>query len=112
MEKGIVKELIEKMPQVGRVTFIAVRKERKAPPTALSQVQAKSSTGLEGDHFSSSFSKKRQVTLMQKEHLDAVSNIMKMDAIDPEITRRNIIVEGIKLLALKERFYYDQLNDL
>jgi len=103
MEKGIVKELVEKMPQTGKVTVIAVRKERKVQPTSLSAVLATSEAGLEGDHFSSSYSKKRQVTLIQQEHLDTVKSIMKMDVLDPMITRRNIVVEGINLLALKDQ---------
>ena len=56
--------------------------------------------GLEGDHYKGS-SRKRQVTLIQAEHLQTVASILKKDKIDPLLTRRNIVVSGINLIALK-----------
>ena len=41
------------------------------------------------------------VTLIQKEHIDAVSSILQKDEIDPALLRRNIVVSGINLTALK-----------
>jgi len=90
------------MPQVGSVTFVSVRPEKKLLPKSIDKVEAKSDSGLDGDHFSSTYSKKRQVTLIQQEHLEAVSNILSQE-IDPLLTRRNIVVSGINLLALKDR---------
>ena len=42
------------------------------------------------------------VTLIQKEHIDAVASILKRDVIDPALLRRNIVVSGINLAALKQ----------
>ena len=42
------------------------------------------------------------VTIIQEEHLDAVASLLgKSGSIDPLDTRRNLVVKGINLLALK-----------
>ena len=42
------------------------------------------------------------ITLIQKEHIDAVAAILRLDGIDPALLRRNIVVSGINLVALKQ----------
>ena len=44
---------------------------------------------------------KRQVTLIQQEHLQAVASFLGKERINPDLTRRNIVVESINLNALK-----------
>jgi len=95
----LVKELLHSIPQVGKVTFISIRPQRRALPVPVEEVTA-NETGLEGDHFNSSYSDKRAVTLIQHEHLAAVRSILGKE-IDPLLTRRNIVVSGINLLSLK-----------
>jgi MOSC domain-containing protein YiiM len=60
-------------------------------------------TGIEGEHHAKSGRSKRQVTLIQAEHLPVIASIMKRDAIDPGLLRRNLVVSGVNLIALKER---------
>jgi MOSC domain-containing protein YiiM len=98
-KEPLVKELLNTIPQVGTVEFISIRPERRAIPVAVDEVLA-GAKGLEGDHFNSSYSDKRAVTLIQFEHLEAVAGILQKD-IDPLLTRRNIVVSGINLLSLK-----------
>lgn len=98
-----MKDLLRSIPQVGKVEWIGIRKERKATPTTVEKVEAKKKTGLEGDHFKGSLSGKRQVTLIQKEHLEAVAKMLGKDMVDPLLTRRNIVVSGINLLSLKSQ---------
>lgn len=95
-----MKALLRTIPQVGKVDFISVREERKVLPVALDSVLVSEENGLEGDHYKGR-SKKRQVTLIQAEHLVAVASLLGKDKIDPLLTRRNIVVSGVNLLAFK-----------
>jgi MOSC domain-containing protein YiiM len=86
--------------QQGCVTWIGVRPARLKPPRPLQVVQAIEALGLEGDHYASPGGK-RQVTLIQSEHLQAVAGLLGIDSVSPEQVRRNIVVSGLNLLALK-----------
>lgn len=94
------------MPQQGKVTWIGVRPKRKAPLLSVENVEAITLKGLQGDHFSGSATSKRQVTLIQQEHIDLVSSVMQLDTLTPGMLRRNIVVKGINLLALKDRKFW------
>lgn len=102
-DEPVMKQLLRSIPQIGTVEWIGIREARKAMPTCVEHIIAKEKTGLEGDHFKGSLSGKRQVTLIQKEHLDAVAAILVQNSIDPALTRRNIVVSGINLLSLKSQ---------
>ena len=70
---------------------------------SVGEVVANPDTGLEGDHFKKSSTVKRQVTLIQQEHLEVVARILGIKEMPPELLRRNIVVSGINLLALKHQ---------
>jgi MOSC domain-containing protein YiiM len=95
-----LQKLLRSIPQVGKVDFISIRRERKALPTSLENLKISVENGLEGDHYKGS-SQKRQVTLIQAEHLKAIASLLGNDKIDPLLTRRNIVVSGVNLLAFK-----------
>ena len=80
-----------------------IRPARKEPPRKIQEVEVSEEKGLISDHFSSSYSKKRQITLIQKEHIEAVASMLGQESIEPGLLRRNIIIEGINLLALKDK---------
>jgi MOSC domain-containing protein YiiM len=98
-----VKTLLTTLPHAGRLELILLRPERRAPPLRVERARALPGRGLAGDHRSARGSDSaRQVTLLQAEHLGVIS-ALSGTAATPEGLRRNLIVSGINLLALKER---------
>lgn len=96
-----VETLRATLPQIGTVNWIGLRPERKMPLQSVPETSATPGQGLEGDRFANKPKSKRQVTLIQGEHLDAVAGILGKDPIDPSLTRRNIVVRGINLMSLE-----------
>ncbi len=100
-----MKELFEIMPQVGSVQWIGIRPSKREPLNKVESVRATKAVGLDGDHFNGGEGAKRQVTLIQSEHIGVVGHILGKPEIDPGLLRRNIVVSGINLLALKEQYF-------
>ncbi|HAS45324.1 MAG TPA: MOSC domain-containing protein [Microscillaceae bacterium] len=96
-------ELMAHFPRKGKVEWIGLRPAKRATLNEVNAVVANSQNGLEGDHFAGQYSQKRQVTLIQAEHLVTVASLMGVAQVDPGLVRRNIVVKGINLLALKEK---------
>lgn len=92
---------MQNMPQQGSVEWIAVRPQKRAEPLVLDCITV-TEQGLENDHYAGR-SGNRSVTLIQQEHLSAIASMIHREAIDPAELRRNIVVSGINLLALKGR---------
>jgi MOSC domain-containing protein YiiM len=99
-----MQKLMDTLPQQGRVVWIGLRPAPQAPINVVDDVNVTEEQGLEGDRYKSR-SRKRQVTLIQGEHLDAVASMLGVTAVDPALIRRNIVVRGINLLALKGRVF-------
>lgn len=95
-----IQELTSQFAQAGRVELITIRPERRGTPLMLDEVIAVEQIGLEGDHYASK-NGKRQVTLIAQEHLNAAASMLGKDNIDPLLTRRNIVISGVNLVALK-----------
>lgn len=102
--KTLTKLLSGYMPTAptGRVEWIGVRPERKTPIVELNQTVALEDRGLKGDRSALKASQSgRQVTLISAEDIQALAATMGKDAIDPAILRRNIVVSGINLHAMR-----------
>ncbi|KPM49295.1 hypothetical protein AFM12_01325 [Jiulongibacter sediminis] len=95
-----LKQLMKNYPKSGKVEWIGLREKNFDAPKAVNRASVTPEKGLEGDHYKGK-SRKRQVTLIQKEHIDAVSSLMDK-AIDPALLRRNVVVSGLNLLSLKD----------
>lgn len=93
-------DLLARLPQRGSVRWIGLRPARRAPVTAVDQVEVRMGRGLVGDHFAGGSTSARQVTLIQAEHIDVVARLLGRDPFDPALVRRNVVVSGINLLAL------------
>lgn len=99
-------DLLATVPQPGRLSWIGVRTARRGPVEALDRVEAIARLGLAGDRRAErrgTAGGKRQVTLLQAEHLDVVARLLGRDAIDPALVRRNLVVAGANLAALDHR---------
>lgn len=85
----------------GQVVWIGIRPTRRGPLRATDGVIAEAGKGLVGDHYKTRTNGARQLTLIQAEHLLAIASYLRRDAVTPEMLRRNIVVRGLNLLALK-----------
>ena len=97
-----INELIKVLPQAGRVEWIGLRPAKNQAMRDVDTVAAITGQGLAGDRYKSAGGK-RQVTLIQAEHLDALRSLMKAPDLQAATLRRNIVVRGINLLALKDK---------
>ncbi|MGE0487151.1 MAG: MOSC domain-containing protein [Gammaproteobacteria bacterium] len=95
-------ELFDSLPRSGRVTWLGARSARRAPLTACDRLILDAASGIAGDHYAGR-SGRRQVTLVQHEHLAVLAALLARDDIDPALLRRNVVVAGINLLALAKR---------
>ncbi len=91
--------LIARVAQPGRVAWIGLRPVRLAGVVAVERVSV-GAAGLEGDHARPG---PRAVTLFQSEHLAAVGAFLGRAPLEPGLLRRNLVVAGINLAALKDR---------
>lgn len=101
-----LQKLIDTLPQQGNVCWIGTRPGRKKALVALEEADALTQKGLAGDHYSGPAGSKRQVTLIQQEHLSAIASFMQLKTVSPEMLRRNIVIKGINLLALKDKTFW------
>lgn len=92
--------LLSSVPRAGTVEWIGVRPARREPMIVVDSAEAREGRGLTGDRFRGGASSKRQVTLIQAEHLTVIGQLLGRDTVDPALLRRNIVVSGINLLSL------------
>lgn len=96
-------------PRTGRLEAILLRPRRGAPTCAVASAMAWAGRGLDGDRASAQRSSgprggKRQVTLIQAEHLAVIAALVGRHALDPGALRRNLVVAGISLAAARSLF--------
>ncbi|MBC7923544.1 MAG: MOSC domain-containing protein [Ferruginibacter sp.] len=99
-------KLLGALPRAGEVVWIGLRPARRAPMRVVSEAEARPGEGLVGDRFSGTPDSIRQVTLIQAEHLPAVASLAGLPEVDPALLRRNLVIKGINLLALKEQRFW------
>ena len=89
-------ELLSRFPRPGRIEGILLRPRRYAEPEVVEQADL-TETGLAGDHARPG---KRALTLIQAEHLPVISALAGREA-TAQLLRRNLVVSGINLGALR-----------
>ena len=85
----------------GIVKWIGLRPARRQTLIAVTNTQLDPAAGLTGDHDRSCTNQARQVTLIQSAHIAVVAGYLGLDSIHSDRLRRNIVVSGINLLALR-----------
>ena len=103
-DKSTIARLLNTLPQQGRLEWIGLRPARREAMLAVPDAEAETDRHLLGDHARPKAGGKRQITLIQQEHLGAVAGFLGLaEPLDPARLRRNLVVSGLNLLALKNR---------
>src|SRR5262245_35253875 len=96
---------LNRPPQIeGRVESIVVRGSPRESARTVASTVALAGIGLADDRLGRRGEPElstRQVTLIQAEHLAVIARLARVDHVDPGALRRNLVVSGINLLALK-----------
>lgn len=109
MQTSTLRHLTQHFSQPGQLDAIYLRPERGQPCLLADHVLAIASQGLQGDRVSlhttsQANGSKRQVTLLQAEHLPVIAALTGRTQVDPALLRRNLVVSGLNLLAAKSLF--------
>lgn len=92
-----LRDLLDTFPHKGALDWIGVRPARKAPMVELTAADVQR-TGISGDRHS--IDNKRAITLIQAEHLPVIAALSR-STVTPTMLRRNLVVSGINLSALR-----------
>lgn len=86
----------------GRVEWIGLRPQRKGTIATVNEVMAVAGAGLEGDHKAlKNNGSARQLSLINQEDIQALSSLLFRQTLDPALLRRNIVVSGMNLQAMR-----------
>ena len=86
----------------GRLDWIGLRPARREAVISVEQTYAIADLGLEGDRrCQGTPGSARQVTLINAEHIEAVAKLLQREVIDPALLRRNLVISGVNLQALR-----------
>ena len=99
-----LEQLMSHYAKAGSIEWIGIRPGKKAQLIPVDSVMLDPAYGLQGEHYARR-SGNRQVTLIQAEHLPAVASMMNMESVSPDQLRRNIVINGLNLLALKNKSF-------
>ena len=99
----LIARFTENLP-AGTLEWIGLRPARKEAMQTVEHVIALEGLGLKGDRrCHGSPGSARQVTLISAEHLDLIAQFMGRDQVPVELLRRNLLVSGINLYALRHQ---------
>ncbi len=85
------------------MVWMGLRPARRATMLPVDMARLDPAEGLIGDHYSSRTGGARHLTLIQSEHLSAIAAHLGREAVLPEELRRNVVIAGLNLAALKGR---------
>jgi MOSC domain-containing protein YiiM len=88
----------------GRLEMIVVRGESRAPARHIESTTAIAGVGLADDRLGLQGTAElstRQATFIQLEHMPVIAQLARVARVDPVGLRRNLVISGVNLLALK-----------
>jgi MOSC domain-containing protein YiiM len=100
--KSPLAELLNADMRPGVVEWIGLRPIRRGPMSVVDSVTLDTQAGVIGDHYNNPKRGTRHVTLIQREDIAAIASYLDQD-VTPEQLRRNIVIRGLNLLALKDK---------
>ena len=108
-ERADLRELTQRFASAGRLDAIWLRPSRGEAARSVDQAEAVAGWGLAGDRSARPASGrpgggKRQVTLLQAEHLPLIAAWSGRPLPDAGDLRRNLVVSGLNLLGLRSPF--------
>lgn len=111
-----LRDLMRQFAQAGRVEAIYLRPARGAAAVSVPVATALAGQGLQGDRSVQPTSaarrtspSKRQVSLIQAEHLPVIAALSgwaaaHQEPLEPGLLRRNLVISGLNLLAARSLF--------
>ncbi len=107
--KDTLRDLITRIATQGRIDAIVVRPEREQPAQYVDAVKAEPGFGLIGDRRAQTkrtnvASRKRELSLIQAEHIPLIAQWCCLQEIEATRLRRNLVISGVSLLAMKSPF--------
>ncbi|MCX2864793.1 MOSC domain-containing protein [Paucibacter sp. PLA-PC-4] len=99
-----LRSLCQQFPRPGRLEAILLRPARRLAMISVEQVLTLEGRGLDGDRSSQRSGGKRQVSLIQAEHLPVVAALSGRASLDPALLRRNLVISGLNLMAARSLF--------
>lgn len=99
-----IRDLLKPPHITGHVEAIVVRGDPRQPARRIDSTEALAGIGLQDDRLGRRGEAElstRQVTLIQHEHLSVIAALAGVSAVDVKALRRNLVVSGINLIALK-----------
>lgn len=88
--------------KAGQVVWLGIRPGRREEVVELQIADFDLARGLLGDRYTRAQGA-RQVTLIQAEHLGAIASHLGRTQVVPGDLRRNVVTQGINLVALKDK---------
>lgn len=104
-----LRDLARTFPRSGVLMEILVRPARRAPVVAVDDAQLIPGRGIAGDHRAArepapGGSGKREVTLLQAEHVPVIAALAGLARVEARSLRRNLVVAGLNLEAARTLF--------